>query len=95
MNQKFSDNVTSTAFSLSLSKRQVWMMTAIDAGYPYWENSWAVWCCQALQNKGLLFHGGKGNGYGLTETGDLVVGLLKDAGIYDERLKQGQAANEF
>jgi hypothetical protein len=82
MNKKFEEFVTSTAFSLHLSKRQVQCIALIGRGDKdqlalY---SGAVYSCQRMESKGLVKHI-QGEGYQLTEEGELVFQLIEKVGL--------------
>jgi hypothetical protein len=93
MNSTFVGYVTSTAFNLSLSKKQVWALLAVRAfGRPRVQategGNWYT-PVHALIGKGLVWHTPvkpadapkNFRHYGLTAEGELVCKLLDAAGL--------------
>lgn len=89
INEAFRTHVTSTAFSLSLSKTQVKMLVFISltgsrSGAPIPN---FVTTTDALSRRGLLeTRGGHVHGF-LSDAGEAVIELLKVAGIFQETAK--------
>lgn len=89
INKAFREHVTSTAFSLSLSKPQVKMLVFVSltgdrSGAPIPN---FVTTTDALARRGLLETRGS-HIYGfLSDAGEAVIELLKVAGIFQETAK--------
>lgn len=92
MENKFKDYVTSTAFSLTLSKQMIECLSQLDAQGSTW-TKWTTFA--ALQNRGLVKRDRDANQdlpesirnelspvCMLTDAGRAVIPLLKLAGLY-------------
>lgn len=101
MNQALREHTTSIGFQLTLSKAQIGMLCTV-AHFKGWKASFAgvgidhpsstayfpqfISTCRALTERGLME---KANfGWKLTTAGNLTIDLLKEAGIYQERIKE-------
>lgn len=97
MNEKLKESVTNTAFSLTLSKRQIDMLDFVrrNDGRSFLQYSQFMKTSRCLDNLGLIERlpveqrGGVGDvSWRLTRAGEYVVGLLLECGmIQKERLK--------
>jgi len=104
-NAALRDHVTSIAFNLTLSKRQLNLLVAMHhfKGYPspgfrkFSEGNWRytyfphfISTRRALADRGLVRNeeGDEPPGIYMTKAGELVCELLKEAGIYAERLTE-------
>ena len=78
---EFSDYVTSTAFSLTLSRPQIEMLCQIEATGGSWQS---LMTSHALQRKGLVLRRFDDSGWHLqlTDAGRAVLPLLKLAGLW-------------
>lgn len=88
MNRTFSEFATNTAFTISLSKTQCNALLRTAAEDDGSEHLFAVGVdtLHALERKGLVYWhrdaSGHANGFGgLTKAGELLVGLLHEAGM--------------
>ncbi len=92
-NQKFTDHVTGVAFSLTLSKRQIDVLLAIDMhGFDFRElcnYSHCVPTMRSLEDRGLITREG---GWKTTKAGNLSCSLLREAGIESSFLVKEKAA---
>jgi len=104
MNMEFRRAVTSTAFSISLSKAQVEMLCAYHQGFHATDHQSSISTSNALARKGLTAarpYCSIAPGYirgavapvrferYITEAGELMVGLLKEAALYVPYRLQG------
>lgn len=84
MNKIFSEYVTNTAFSITLSKNMVRLLVAIGTGKDIDTGRW-VCDAQALQRRGLVKHVHPNVGtlhcHELTKEGKLVLELVRLAGL--------------
>lgn len=94
INQNFSAHVTSTAFNLSLSKQMIRMLSWVATGKHITDHGchieFSTHCTyfatgNSLKERGLICSPDKKHpgGYELTDTGKLVIELLKMAGLFD------------
>ena len=104
MNMEFRRAVTSTAFSISLSKAQVELLCAFHQGFTSTDHHSILVTSSALARKGLIaarpfcacFPGAIRGAVAslhyeryITEAGNLMIGLLKEAGLYVPYRLQG------
>lgn len=104
MNMEFRRTVTSTAFSLSLSKAQVELLCAFSQGFDSTDHSTVITTANALARKGMVasraycsIEPGFTRGavapiryerY-VTHAGELTIELIKEAGLYVKFRRQG------
>ena len=99
MNEKFNKAVTATAFSFSLAKTQIEELCSIHQGFHSTEDSRGFVAANAIARKGLVAARPYCNispGYlrgavhvvhherYITRAGELMIELLKEAGLYRE-----------
>jgi len=93
MNQELREYVTRVGFSISLSKAQiehlVFMHVTREAKVRWLTaSSSMISTSAALQRRGLIEHrddsASAPRGWYLSKAGELVVGLLKESGIYED-----------
>jgi hypothetical protein len=101
VNELFRDHVHRISFQLTLTKTQIDTLVELDAylnhdgPYP----SWVHWHMHGrgitgLERRGLVrqinwWHPDDPPTYEVTKAGELVVGLLKEAGLYQQFISQG------
>lgn len=97
MNKEFNAAVTATAFNLTLSKTQIEELCSAHQGFTTTESSHSFVAANALARKGLVaarpfcnilpgylrgaVHAVRHERY-LTRAGELMIELLKEAGLY-------------
>lgn len=99
MNEQFNKAVTATAFSFTLSKTQIEALCSVHQGFHTTESSQSFVAANAIARKGLVaarpycnisegylrgaVHAIHHERY-ITRAGELMVELLKEAGLYQE-----------
>ena len=99
INEQLKEYVTSTVFSMTLKKTHIWALVKAKEGYqqnkrevdPGYLDMFSIPAVKNLISKGLVH---PKSGWQLTRAGELVVELLKEAGIYQEFLKDRQFVDE-
>jgi len=96
MNEQFRNYVTSTAFSLSLSRSMIDVLLLMDAGYMPYNYGRSVPCVCTLERRGLVIHHPKAKlvhsddihqsvgpeySHEVTAAGKVVAELLRLAGF--------------
>lgn len=84
MNRALRDAVAGS-FRLALSPDQQTILVGLSAGNYSWHGPGAVRTEVSLEQKGLIIRQDEGR-HALTEAGRSVLELLREAGLYDERL---------
>lgn len=86
MNETFREHVTGAAFAIQLSRRQCWELLSIAEGAPSYRFNMTT--LHALCDRGLVSWGPQGDKphtfKGLTRAGELMVSLLREAGLTAE-----------
>lgn len=93
MSDLFRDYVTSSAFVLTLTRRQCEVLDAIDQGVMPWGFSHAVPAIKALERRGLVLHVYPATpSHITTEPGKLVAQLVRMAGLSHVNLPDKRSA---
>ena len=81
-NRIFQEYVTGSHFRIDLSRPMIQVLCGMSEGYSCVEYSRVVPTMQCLLVRGLVIHKAK-KGFFLTRAGELIVELLKEAGLYE------------